>query len=1627
VEAGKALRKRVDREQQKKKEAELARIPLYKEDMLCKWNSTKQVPRIILLLLVFLLGQQVPFCFGFSVFSLAMASQPQQSSSSSTPKKVSTAADGASSSSSQASWQIPKTEVGVLSLDKNADGRHVRMAILDTGCDLAARGMERTTTGLPKYLDFIDCTGDGDVDMRTIQPVTINSTTHEVTVQGVTGKVLHLPPSLFEEHHPTNSSQQEKEEITVRLGAMPLYHILPKTALRRVQEERKTKFMQRHQTRMAQAQKRIDQLQWQLQQTPSPPKAEAEAAADGEEDKDQKNTMTTAAGGNNTKTSYLKKELQETQLLLEELQSIQKDYHDAGPIMDVVLVENTVVDEESSSEEKNSKWQVLVDIHADGNLTATTPMAPYGSNHQFGTFGFGSHVTFCVQVYEQGGIVSLVCDAGSHGTHVAGIAAAYDPNQKDQQLNNGVAPGAQILACKIGDVRLASSETGTGLIRALIAAKKYHCHLINLSYGEPSWQPDRGRVAQVFHQAVHQWGMTVFTSAGNDGPALCTLGSPGTLSSCITVGAYVSPDMMKDQYSTLMDTNDDYRREDTTIVDVESTTTKVDADVTSDNTDNNPEGSGGGGTLPGASYSFSSRGPTPDGRLPDICAPGGAIAPIPRHTLQGKGQKHGTSMASPSACGAAAVLLSALKERGIDIDSLSPAELRRALVNSAIKSPKDDEKNSAHQNSSSKTIAFDPFAKGAGLVSASRALDYIMAHHGKPGQNVAFDVRIPASNNARGIFIRDALQLAGPMTRTVHVKPHFEHSLEKTNQEMEELLSFELELDLVPSNPQWVQCPQRMTLTSTKERAGAGQSFAIRMDPRGLPPGAHYATVDAMDAKDPSRGPLFQVPITIIIPHVLVNQPPFQFAADGMDAESASSDEQQSSNDKNNGAVVQSPTTTTLLGPGLDKTMEITTHDNNIDVSMRYELTPGTPGRRFLSVPAAAEWATIKVRSASPTASRNAPHSLILHAVPFARGDLHNKMIQIKRFFQLQEGVERVFHVQVKGGSTLELCLQLSWLANPAPVSVVTCVEFHSLQVRPPNFVTSQPARISSGTEFARLGVGAPFRSERINPKATLTAVHRTIVPKEYIISAASLDDRDILPPSDAEIRAGAAASNEDNNKEEEQLSCGTPVYKSLLEYSFKLADSKDDATIDVTPRIPSLFLQIYDSPVDSQLWMLQDKNGKVLGYGGSIHEAAAITLNSKPGGEYKLTLRISHPNRSVLEQLKDLPLRLSLKLSKELDCPVYSKLDHASTPGVTDDGRQVVNQVRLRRGAHHDLYVTRPTAKLPDWLQPGDVMFGQVKLDQKSDGASSLDLFYEVPPKPVVVDGNKKNDDKKKEDKKKDDDKSEEEELAESIFKTKVSHLAKLRNKKKPEAYELLAKELKAEKGDDLSLLEELLAYSQESKAPEGDDAPEQEATWRAMQVAESVDAMKSSNGGPIDEAAMAQYFGCNNPIPDEDDDDDSDDDQKAEAEKTKKEMEERRKSWRSALLTKAGAWSDAVDASLSAAGQPTLENDKTSLDECVKEMKKWVGSAGDLSNDKEKARHAILLARHARICQGKPVNALASLRKARKDLPQDFYKELTEEIVKVVKEIDGMEYWMHQIIEDLAERYPKVKPTLF
>ncbi len=81
-----------------------------------------------------------------------------------------------------------------------------------------------------------------------------------------------------------------------------------------------------------------------------------------------------------------------------------------------------------------------------GDLSTAPALAAYRAERQFATLSPGTALNYCLNVYDNGDLVSVVCDAGSHGTHVAGIIAGY--NEHAPELN-GIAPGAQIVSVKV--------------------------------------------------------------------------------------------------------------------------------------------------------------------------------------------------------------------------------------------------------------------------------------------------------------------------------------------------------------------------------------------------------------------------------------------------------------------------------------------------------------------------------------------------------------------------------------------------------------------------------------------------------------------------------------------------------------------------------------------------------------------------------------------------------------------------------------------------------------------------------------------------------------------------------------------------------------------------------------------------------------------------------------------------------------------------------------------------------------------------------------------------------------------------------------------------------------------------
>ncbi|MBY0123242.1 S8 family serine peptidase [Bacillus sp. S/N-304-OC-R1] len=113
-----------------------------------------------------------------------------------------------------------------------------------------------------------------------------------------------------------------------------------------------------------------------------------------------------------------------------------------------------------------------------------------------------------------------------HGTHVAGIIAA---NGKIR----GVAPEATILSYRA--LGPGGSGTTEQVIAAIDRAIKDRVDILNLSLGNNVNGPDLP-ISLALNKAVDQ-GITAVTSSGNSGPNSWTVGSPGTASKAISVGA----------------------------------------------------------------------------------------------------------------------------------------------------------------------------------------------------------------------------------------------------------------------------------------------------------------------------------------------------------------------------------------------------------------------------------------------------------------------------------------------------------------------------------------------------------------------------------------------------------------------------------------------------------------------------------------------------------------------------------------------------------------------------------------------------------------------------------------------------------------------------------------------------------------------------------------------------------------------------------------------------------------------------------------------------------------------------------------------------------------------------------
>jgi tripeptidyl-peptidase-2 len=696
----------------------------------------------------------------------------------------SSSADGleeALSSTFPAMDLVPKKETKAwdfLKAHPEYNGAGVVIGILDTGIDPNAAGIRYMADGTTaKLVDLVDCTGSGDVDVSVTKQVTKLVDENCYQVEGLSGTVLKLNKEWWNKKElvvptptptPTNENKNGDEDEAlpkVQLGMLRANDLFPDSVANRVKAHRKKEFDKEVNQYIADVRAKLSD--WQQQFTAS----------------------TGSADNGNGNTSP--KPTPEQVRVRDDLQArmdvlTDKEWEDdPGIILDCVVFFD------------GQDHRAVISSGEESDLSMHTPLASFHKERQFGTISAVDQYNYGVNFYDDAKVLSIVGDCTPHGTHVAAIAAAAEGDR------SGVAPGAQLISIKIGDSRLGSMETGSSIARGIMTAVRLGCDVINLSYGEGSQLPNAGRIIRMAEELVWRHNILFVSAVGNNGPALTTVNAPGGMSSCMLgVAAYVSPDMMKADYS--MDSNTD--KED---------------------------------SLVGTTYTWSSVGPAADGdNGVTVCAPGGAITSVSNWTMQKSMLMNGTSMASPHACGCVALLLSACKAEGIPI---SPSRIQRAIQNTTQVMPN-----------------LSCLQQGWGMIQVDKAFEYLKATKDSTSEDINFQVNLDnRSGNPRGIYLRQPEESATKQTFSIRVSPKFRRVDEVDDASQKSRIDFEMQFS-VKSTASWVSAPDHFMLMNN------GRAFKITVDASNLPHGVHTAQVVGSDAEH--KRVMWSVPITVVKP-----------------------------------------------------------------------------------------------------------------------------------------------------------------------------------------------------------------------------------------------------------------------------------------------------------------------------------------------------------------------------------------------------------------------------------------------------------------------------------------------------------------------------------------------------------------------------------------------------------------------------------------------------------------------------------------------------------------------------------------------------------------------------------------
>ncbi|MEI7884584.1 MAG: S8 family serine peptidase [Clostridia bacterium] len=273
---------------------------------------------------------------------------------------------------------------------------------------------------------------------------------------------------------------------------------------------------------------------------------------------------------------------------------------------------------------------VAIDTNQDFNFAQEKQIGNYATtkNKIAWQKGEKSFALCLTELWVSGLQAKLSFDGDGHGTKVAGIIGANG-------TLSGIAPGSQLLVIKIVDKN--GQISWNNLEQGIKIAVEQGATIVNLSVGAYGRADFGSNSLNYLVDKYSQENKVYFAiAAGNEGPGLNSLATPGDAKSAFSVGAYISASMWRQNY--------------------------------------------GLNILSDSMWYYSSVGSRGDGYIaPTIVAPGSVITTVP--TWQGSYLRtEGTSVATPHIAGALALILECAEKNQV---RLSPELLKRAVINSA--------------------------------------------------------------------------------------------------------------------------------------------------------------------------------------------------------------------------------------------------------------------------------------------------------------------------------------------------------------------------------------------------------------------------------------------------------------------------------------------------------------------------------------------------------------------------------------------------------------------------------------------------------------------------------------------------------------------------------------------------------------------------------------------------------------------------------------------------------------------------------------------------------------------------------------------------------------------------------